>query len=67
MKTQSEKIVNKVCGVCKQKEIHLLCDGCGIPVCEECLRYGMYGTGCGNVQPLYLCQTCYDDPGINTG
>lgn len=45
MKTQSKKIVNKVCGVCKEREIHLLCDGCRIPVCEECLRYGMYGTG----------------------
>lgn len=62
-----EKRDERLCGVCRQRELFILCDGCKIPVCIECLKYGMYGTGCGNIQPLYLCRDCYDDPGINTG
>jgi len=56
-----------ICGVCKQAEYFLKCDGCSIPVCEGCLKHGLYGTGCGCIQPLYLCPTCFDDPGVNCG
>jgi hypothetical protein len=25
----------------------------------------VYGTGCGNINPLYLCPVCFDDPDVN--
>ncbi len=54
-----------LCNVCRQKEIYLDCDGCEVFMCLNCIRYSFYSTGCGCVQPLYLCPTCNDDLDIN--
>jgi len=54
-----------ICGVSKETDYVLKCDGCGLPMCEGCLQYGLFGTACGCIEPLYLCRICFDDPGVN--
>jgi len=56
-----------ICGVCKQAEYFLKCDGCILAVCDGCLKCGLFDTGCGCIQSLYPCPTCFGDPGVNCG
>jgi hypothetical protein len=65
MKTKEETKSRGFCKVCREREMTMRCDGCQIPLCSKCVKYGLYGTGCGCIQPLVLCPTCHDDPGIN--
>jgi hypothetical protein len=60
-----EKESTRLCGVCGAREAILPCDGCKTILCGDCVKHGLYGTGCGCIQPLFLCPLCYDDPGIN--
>lgn len=54
-----------VCTQCKEKKTAFKCSGCGVSLCSECVKYSVYGTGCGNINPLYLCPVCFDDPDVN--
>ena len=54
-----------LCALYKKRKNAFLCDGCGILLCIECVEYSIYGMGCGNVNRLYLCPVCFDDPDVN--
>ncbi|MDO9528614.1 MAG: hypothetical protein Q7J27_05565 [Syntrophales bacterium] len=54
-----------LCALCREKKVAFMCDGCGVSLCRECVKYSVYGTGCGCITPLYLCPVCFDDPDVN--
>jgi hypothetical protein len=54
-----------LCRKCGQEKVFTPCLGCGMPVCETCVRFELIGSGCGCVWPAYYCYTCAFDPAIN--
>ena len=55
----------RVCSICHRPPFFTSCSGCGVPLCQECARFELYGHGCGTVMPLYYCRECAQDPHIN--
>ncbi len=53
------------CGQCGRSRVFTTCLGCGTPMCEDCSRFELIGSGCGCVWPVYYCKTCVCDPSIN--
>jgi hypothetical protein len=53
------------CGICGEKPRYVLCQGCGIPLCEGCVKWDLFGHGCGCVVPVYVCPECSKDPFFN--
>lgn len=51
-----------ICQVCQQTTASLNCQGCGVPVCNDCCYLDLFGHGCGCVVPVYMCQKCINDP-----
>ncbi len=54
-----------VCGKCGRKKVFVRCLGCEIPICEDCARFELIGSGCGCVWPAYYCVSCAFDPAVN--
>ena len=50
-----------ICQVCHKKQSVILCDGCAIALCEDCRKFDIWGSGCGNLIPRVFCPTCFDD------
>lgn len=61
MESKEERKRQRLCEVCGERGIFMKCDGCGILLCSECLKYSLYGTGCGCIQPVVLCPACDED------
>lgn len=49
-----------LCEVCKEKEGFVDCYECGKHLCEDCVKIDLWGTGCGNIIPIYMCLSCFD-------
>jgi hypothetical protein len=56
---------SQVCQRCFRKPSVVLCDGCEIPLCEDCRKFDMWGYGCGHVDTKAFCLTCATDENIN--
>mgnify|MGYP000848826912 FL=1 len=54
-----------MCARCGQKVSVVLCDGCGIPLCESCRIFDLWSYGCGHVNPKAFCLKCHEDIDIN--
>jgi hypothetical protein len=59
------KTKDTLCRKCGQEKVFTPCLGCGMPVCETCVRFELIGSGCGCVWPAYYCYTCAFDPAVN--
>jgi hypothetical protein len=60
-----EKRKDALCRKCGAGKVFTQCLGCGINVCESCVRFELIGSGCGCVWPAYYCCTCAFDPAVN--
>jgi hypothetical protein len=56
---------DSLCRKCRQEKVYTTCLGCGMPVCETCVRFELIGSGCGCVWPAYYCYACAFDPAVN--
>lgn len=68
MQGSAEMIVTdgiEVCHGCGKKPSVILCDGCGVHLCEDCRRFDMWGYGCGHVDTKAFCPNCDEDENIN--
>jgi len=54
------------CHFCAEVRAVVACFGCGIPLCNLCVKLEDYGFGCGGGQILAFCPDCFQDPGVNT-
>lgn len=48
-----------LCEVCQENTAWVRCLECAIPLCKDCVKTDLFGTGCGNVAPIYMCRTCF--------
>lgn len=53
------------CSLCRTRKVWTACKGCDRPVCEDCCRLEILGSGCGCVWAVYYCLKCISDPLIN--
>jgi len=53
------------CGVCGKRNAVVYCNGCGIPLCENCRNFDMMPHGCSSVDVMFFCSKCRDDIDIN--
>lgn len=54
------------CYSCCESRAVILCRGCGIPLCSNCVRLEDFGFGCDGGQVVAFCIDCYADPDVNT-
>ena len=54
-----------LCGVCGVSPSVVYCDGCEIPICDNCRKLDLWGYGCGHVDPKSFCKVCHADIKIN--
>lgn len=50
-----------ICNVCNEKESFVNCFDCNIPLCIDCVKTDLYGTGCGCIGAIYMCRECFKD------
>lgn len=55
-----------VCGFCKEEKATIRCLGCGVPLCNSCVRLEDYGFGCDGGKLVVFCPRCYRNPLVNT-
>jgi hypothetical protein len=48
----------KRCKLCNADRLFAFCNGCRTPVCKDCCRMEMTGSGCVCAWPVYYCLTC---------
>ena len=48
-----------ICELCCKKEAFVNCFDCDIPLCEDCVKIDIFGTGCGCIGPIYMCRECF--------
>jgi len=53
------------CTVCGKGNAVVYCNGCGIPLCEDCRIFDMMPHGCSSVDVMFYCNPCHDDIDIN--
>ena len=53
------------CARCGKNPSVVLCDGCGIPLCEQCRRFDLWAYGCGHINPKAFCPQCQENIEIN--
>jgi len=53
------------CGTCKEANAVMHCEGCGIPLCRNCLHEEQKKSGYGCAWSQYYCRTCISDPRKN--
>lgn len=54
-----------LCEICGVKKTFTRCPGCERLVCDACVRFELFGWGCGCVWPVYFCPDCALNPQIN--
>ncbi len=54
-----------LCGVCGRREAFMSCDHCGKPLCPDCRRLELWGSGAEDLSAKYFCPACKDNPDIN--
>ncbi len=54
------------CHYCGEENAVILCLGCGIPLCNHCVKLENYGFGCDGGKVVAFCPDCFTDPSINT-
>jgi hypothetical protein len=54
------------CYCCGEGAAVVLCRGCGIPLCDFCVKLEEYGYGCDSGKIVAFCPDCFSDPSINT-
>jgi len=60
------KAVEKtLCVVCSRLEAIMTCEHCGKPLCRDCLKFELWGSGAEDLSAKYLCPTCKDNPDVN--
>lgn len=55
-----------LCQYCGEEYATVHCLGCGIPICNLCVRLEDYGFGCDCGKVVAFCPDCYEDPNKNT-
>jgi len=53
------------CTACARTETAEACDHCGQPLCRDCRRLELWGSGAEDLSAKYLCAACTEDPEIN--
>lgn len=54
------------CRYCGEAQAVVHCLGCGIPICNHCVKLEDYGFGCDCCKVVAFCPDCYVDPDKNT-
>lgn len=54
------------CQYCVENSAVVVCLGCGIPLCNRCVRLEDYGFGCDGGKVVVFCPDCFTDPEVNT-
>lgn len=54
------------CHHCGENPAVVLCLGCGIPLCNQCVKLEDYGFGCDGAKIVAFCPDCFVDPEVNT-
>ncbi|MBN1288289.1 MAG: hypothetical protein JXA49_01465 [Actinobacteria bacterium] len=55
-----------LCQYCGEENAVIRCLGCGIPLCNTCVKLEDYGFGCDGCKIVAFCPDCFSDPNINT-
>ena len=50
-----------LCQVCEKNPAEYKCQGCEKMLCADCLKFDLFGHGCGCIIPVLMCQTCIND------
>ena len=56
----------KICLCCGKEQAETHCDHCGVALCTECSNLELWGTGAESLSFRYFCQTCKNDPAVNS-
>jgi hypothetical protein len=56
---------NDRCSVCGKAHAKTECDNCGAPLCRECCKLEIWGSGAEDLSARYFCPTCKEDPAVN--
>ena len=54
-----------LCAVCGRLEAVMACDQCGKPLCRDCWKLELWGTGAEDLSAKYFCPACKDNPDVN--
>ena len=54
------------CYCCGEERAVILCLGCGIPLCNGCVKLEDYGFSCDGGKVVAFCPDCFADPAKNT-
>lgn len=54
-----------LCQLCKAKPGKVRCQACGILLCDDCIKFDLFGHGCGCIVPVFMCLTCINNPAEN--
>ena len=54
------------CHYCGEARAVIVCLGCGIPLCNLCVKLEDMGFGCDGGKVVAFCPDCFEDPGRNT-
>ena len=54
-----------ICGVCGRYEALMACDHCGKPLCPDCRKLELWGSGAEDLSAKYFCPACKDNPDVN--
>jgi len=54
-----------LCAVCGRFEAVMACDHCGKPLCRDCRKFELWGSGAEDLSAKYFCPACKDDPDVN--
>lgn len=54
------------CNYCGERKAVIICQGCGMPLCNLCVKLEDYGFGCDGGRIIPFCPDCFLDPAVNT-
>lgn len=55
----------KLCGICKERQAIIECDGCLRPLCKKCRDIEIWRTADEEVTIKSFCHECRDNPLVN--
>ncbi|TAL32340.1 MAG: hypothetical protein EPN93_16115 [Spirochaetes bacterium] len=56
---------NERCSVCGKTDAKTECDHCGAPLCRDCCKLEIWGSGAEDLSARYFCPACKEDPAVN--
>lgn len=54
-----------LCAVCGRLAAVTACGHCGKPLCRDCRKLELWGTGAEDLSAKYFCPACKDNPDVN--